>query len=236
MANELNCRVVLPGESISKFISELVSDNSKTVLGPGLQRHSDDVVVTKCGILKYKKPNLIWVDSHEKRYIPVRGEYVIGIITTKGSEVVRVDIGAGDSAVLSLLSFEGATKRNKPNLQVGDLVYARVLIASKDMEPELVCMNSHGKSGELGVLPSDGFLFTVPLNLVRKILSPSCPLLKTLGEKIPYEVTVGANGRVWINANTIQNTLLVYNAISFAEYMTPEEVNVMCSEILYGHQ
>ncbi len=42
-------------------------------------------------------------------------------------------------AVLPVLAFDGATKRNKPTLAVGALVFARVVAADRDLEPELTC-------------------------------------------------------------------------------------------------
>ena len=39
----------------------------------------------------------------------------------------------------------GATRRNRPNLQTGDLVYCRVLTASRDLEPTLSCVDASGK-------------------------------------------------------------------------------------------
>ncbi len=36
-------------------------------------------------------------------------------------------------------------RRNRPNLNIGDLVYARVAVASRDMEPELACTDAAGK-------------------------------------------------------------------------------------------
>ena len=38
-------------------------------------------------------------------------------------------------------------RRNRPNLAIGDLVYARVAVASRDMEPELACTDDGGKVG-----------------------------------------------------------------------------------------
>jgi len=43
---------------------------------------------------------------------------VIGVIIQKIGEGFRVDIGSAHSASLDGLAFEGATKRNKPNLKV----------------------------------------------------------------------------------------------------------------------
>lgn len=53
--------------------------------------------------------------------------------------------------------------------QVGDIVYARLLVANKDMEPELVCIDGGGRSSGMGVIGRDGgFLHTCSLNLIRK--------------------------------------------------------------------
>lgn len=45
------------------------------------------------------------------------GERVIGVVLKTG-RMHRVDIGGSQPAALSELAFEGATKRNKPAVQV----------------------------------------------------------------------------------------------------------------------
>lgn len=72
-----------------------------------------------------------WVNSHLKRYVANRGENVIGVITAKAGDIFRVDIGTSQQATLSYMAFEGATKRNRPNVHVGDIVYAKVIFLSK---------------------------------------------------------------------------------------------------------
>ena len=69
------------------------------------------------------------------------------MVVGKGGDTFRVDIGSADNASLSFMAFEGATKKNRPNINVGDVVYAKLLVASRDMEPELVCVDSYGKKG-----------------------------------------------------------------------------------------
>ena len=53
------------------------------------------------------------------RYIPAVEESVIGVVTEKYGENFAVDIGGPFTASLPVLAFEGATRRNRPNLQVG---------------------------------------------------------------------------------------------------------------------
>lgn len=51
------------------------------------------------------------------QYVAVRGENVLGVVTNKAGDVFRVDIGTSEQASLSYLAFEGATKRNRPDVK-----------------------------------------------------------------------------------------------------------------------
>lgn len=99
------------------------------------------------------------------------------------------------------------------------------------MEAELVCVNSQGEGVGLGVLAAGGFLFTIPLHHVRKILSPKCTLLKQLGKVVAFEIAVGMNGRIWVKAKTIRQTLAAAKAISLSEHMSIDEISVMCRKL-----
>ncbi|KAI6656969.1 Exosome complex component rrp40 [Oopsacas minuta] len=104
---------VLPGDIVGKCDRDTVLS-----LGPGLQQREDgDVVAIKPGLLKHDRSKY-WIDTPEKRYVPMLGDMVIGIITGKMGESFKVDIGAYLPAQLSFYAFEGATKKNKPDLKV----------------------------------------------------------------------------------------------------------------------
>ena len=221
--------VVVPGDVI-QVPNE--NDKEKFILGPGLQRHMDQILVTTSGVLRKKASNVYWVDSHRKRYIPVKGETVIGVVVYKSGDFFKVDIGSSEQASLSYLAFEGATKKNRPDVKIGDVFFAKLLQAGKEMEPELVCVDLFGKRGKLGVLQEDGFVFTCSLNLIRKILNPQCTLLKLLGSKIPYDVALGMNGKIWLKTNSIKETIVIRNAILAAEHLTNEEIIPMCNDVI----
>lgn len=222
--------VVVPGDVVFNITPDI---NSKIIVGPGLRVSSNKIIVTKCGILHKKEPNTYWVDSRQKKYVPARGETVVGVVTNKSGDILKVDIGSSEQAQLSYLAFEGATKKIRPIINVGDLIYATLLVANRDLEPELVCVDSHGKKGRLGVLSSDGFMFTCSLNLVRKILNPKCPLIETFKRilDIPFEIAAGMNGNVWVRAKSVQETIAVANTILAAEYKTDGEIKDLCENI-----
>ncbi|KFZ58931.1 Exosome complex component RRP40, partial [Podiceps cristatus] len=157
------------------------------------------------------------------QYVPVKGDHVIGIVTAKAGDVFKLDVGGSEQASLSYLAFEGATKRNRPNVQVGDLIYGQFLVANKDMEPEMVCIDSSGRSSGMGIIGEDGFLFKVSLGLIRKLLAPKCEIIQELSQLYPFELVLGMNGRIWVKAKTVQQTLIIVNILEACEYMTAEQ-------------
>ncbi|KFP03424.1 Exosome complex component RRP40, partial [Calypte anna] len=157
------------------------------------------------------------------QYVPVKGDHVIGIVTAKTGDVFKLDVGGSEQASVSYLAFEGATKRNRPNVQVGDLIYGQFLVANKDMEPEMVCIDGSGRSNGMGIIGQDGFLFKVSLGLIRKLLAPKCEIIQELSQLYPFELVLGMNGRIWVKAKTIQQTLILVNILEACEYMTAEQ-------------
>ncbi|KAM9375498.1 exosome complex component RRP40 [Pholidichthys leucotaenia] len=220
--------VLLPGDEFSFGSEETISLTEQTrpekvVCGPGLRRSGDRLLVCKSGVLRHKEPNVFWMDSQQRRYVPVKGETVIGIVTAKVMDIFKIDFGGSEQASLSYLAFEGATKRNRPNVQVGDLVFAQFLIANKDMEPELVCIDSSGRANGMGVFGAGGLLFRVSLGLVRRLLSPQSEIRFDLEKMFPCELVVGMNGRVWVKSSTIQQTLIIANLLQSCDTMTAEQ-------------
>ena len=59
-------------------------------------------------------------------YIPEKNHFVVGIIKNRAGDNYIVDINGPVDATLGNLEFDGASKRNRPNLNTGDLVFARV--------------------------------------------------------------------------------------------------------------
>uniref|UniRef100_A0A8B9W5T1 Exosome complex component RRP40 n=1 Tax=Bos mutus grunniens TaxID=30521 RepID=A0A8B9W5T1_BOSMU len=190
----------------------------RVVCGPGLRRCGDRLLVTNGS-----GGGVYWVDSQQKRYVPVKGDHVIGIVTAKSGDIFKVDVGGSEPASLSYLAFEGATKRNRPNVQVGDLIYGQFVVANKDMEPEMVCIDSCGRANGMGVIGQDGLLFKVTLGLIRKLLAPDCEILQEVGKLYPLEIVFGMNGRIWVKAKTIQQTLILANILEACEHMTADQ-------------
>ncbi|CAG9763233.1 unnamed protein product [Ceutorhynchus assimilis] len=221
---------LLPGE----IVDNLKSKDRHTIIGPGLRRNEENpnksLIVTQAGWLRFRSPNTYWIDSRRNRYIPKKGDLVIGIVTKKSGDIVRVDIGSAETASLSVFSFEGATKKMRPDLNIGDIVYAKLLTAHKDMEPELVCIDQYFRAGRLGILSNDGFLVCLNLNLAETLLNAENPLLRTLGKKFPYEIVIGVNGRAWIKANQAKDVLTICKTFEVAKNESEKSIIEACRQ------
>jgi exosome complex component RRP40 len=145
---------------------KLIEPQQSEVVGPGIGYSGDTLVCVKAGLLRNDNKK-VWVESNQKRYTPGANDPIIGIITNKNSESYRVDIGSSQLANLNQLAFEGANRRNKPALEVGDTIFCRVSIANLEMEPEIECMNEAGRADGFGELKG-GFLVKVSLAFSRR--------------------------------------------------------------------
>ncbi|TDH67854.1 uncharacterized protein CCR75_007442 [Bremia lactucae] len=229
--------VVLPGDDVT---DTLTNTNRRVKLGSGLKQVTNErIVCTTAGVLRYRPANRYWVDFYHKRYVVSIDDSVIGIVTDRNAEFYRVNIGAAASVTLDTLAFDGATKRNRPSLRLGSLVYARVSKTNPTVDPEITCeappsltkkdwMTGLAIYGEL----NDGCVFKTSINLAKSLLKEDCSVLASLGKKLSFEVAVGVNGVVWVNANSTKNITIISNAIMNSETMPTNAIDAMVSRLV----
>ncbi|KHJ96773.1 hypothetical protein OESDEN_03258 [Oesophagostomum dentatum] len=150
-------KVCLPGEEINPHISK----NEIKIVGYGIERDptSDRFIAKQAGIFR-QQDDKCWINVHSKRYVVEKGDRVIGIVTGCIGDFFKLDIGTAENATISFLSFEGATKRNRPELKIGDVVYAQVVDEFAHTDIELTCVDALSRARGLGAL-TGGFLFKV---------------------------------------------------------------------------
>lgn len=159
-------------------------------------------------------------------------EHVLGIVTDRAGEHYYLDINTQVRAQLPKLAFDGASKRNKPNLQLGALVYCRLVQAHKDLEPEVTCQSLGKKKdwvtrdGVFGDLKG-GYMFECSLAQCRALFDGTSAVLSYLGEKLKYEIAVGMNGRVWCKTHYPEHTILISNAILGSEFLSDAQAKEM---------
>ena len=152
---------------------------------------------------------------------------MVGQITNRGADSYTVSLFGAHAATLPALAFEGATKRHKPNLNIGALVYARIVSADRFTEPELTCINPlTAKSDGFGHLKTTdhrgekvahAMLFHISLGLARSLLRPAHPLLGLVAQHFPFEAAIGQNGAVWVRANEPSHLIAVGRVLQAAD-------------------
>jgi exosome complex component RRP40 len=123
-------------------------------------------------------------------------------------------------ATLPQLAFEAATKKTRPQLTPGTLVYARIALADRYMDPELECVSAAtGKADGLGPLVG-GMLFDISLAMSRRLMMSrpaeqgAVVLLDELGALgVAFEIAVGRNGKLWVNSKTVKATIAIGKAV-----------------------
>ena len=200
---------VLPGDTIalSSLPSPLDSASSIT-LGPGLHYDKDTSAFTShsCGHIREPSSLTYYVDGHRPAASSLSsGDHVLGIVVRRQLESLLVDIGYNELASLSLYDFEGSTKRTKPNVDRGDVIYGQLKIDG-ECQPQITCINEDGKADGMGVLHENGYIFDIPIEIANNLIDHD-NLLKELGNDIPFEIAIGANGRVWVKAATTRTMI-----------------------------
>ncbi|KAL6713642.1 exosome non-catalytic core subunit rrp40 [Lecanora helva] len=215
--------IVLPGDTISSDVLPTSSSSSQSLrLGPGLRLVPPSTITSAvAGSLRVdQKKNAIWVENNGGRYIPQPNDLIIATVHHSSTDVYHCSITPHTQfAQLPQLAFEGATKKTRPQLNSGSLIYARVLSASKHLDPEIVCYNpSTGKSEGMGELKG-GMVFDVSLGMARRLLlakqreDGGIAVLEEIAEKLAFEIAVGRNGKVWVKSAGVKETLLVGKAM-----------------------
>lgn len=214
--------IIIPGDSVQVANS--------VALGPGVVcTRNRSVIPVTAGILEENSKS-IHLESNGRRYVPSTNDYVIGTVTGSFGDAFRVSLSDFTFPVsLSAMAFPNASKKNRPNLKVGSLVYARVSSAIPEIDVEIECLDpTTGKDGGFGLLEG-GYVFDVSLAYARTLLfNPNYPLLNQLVKKCQFEIAIGLNGKIWIKTDDLKHTLAAANAIKQCQLVPSSE----CSKVI----
>lgn len=213
-AHPLSVQVVTPGDTIAALPSTgalrvgpgLVPDPWAAVVQPPGEPSTSSasasawLVTTRPGILRRTRAGKLWVEGRARRYSLAAGDAVVGRVTDRHGEGWAVDVGAPFPAALPALAFEGATRRNRPDLKPGDLVYARVVSAGRPGEEgELACTDAAGRAAGFGPLRGGTLVRTTTSHARRLLSADGDAVLGALAAAgLAFEAAVGLNGRVWV--------------------------------------
>jgi exosome complex component RRP40 len=270
--------IVLPGDDVTSHITKIQNKSSSSKkknkkpikIGTGLElitlpSSTPQIKCTLAGRLQYNSSsNTIYILTNTKRYIPQTHDRIIGIIESRMGDYYRVSIPGctmGSNIICNTISFEGATKRNRPYLGNGDLIYARVVhVFDFTNEVEISCIVNRGRDdvqkvsgdannnlnddggasrkdwmtdeGTYGHL-KNGTCLQISIGLAQELLHPNNVVLHSLGTSgMKFEICIGVNGYVWVHSERPEYTILILNAIQNSEVMTENQVRAMVKALV----
>ncbi len=67
-------------------------------------------------------------------------------------------------------------------------------------------------------------------------MKPSNLVLNELGKALKFEITIGANGLLWVNSSKFVETTAILNAITASDALDEEETKTMVAAVLKNVQ
>ena len=126
--------VVLPGDSAEMLDAadgpirlgnglRVVAGGSDGGGGGGGGGGPVQIIPTKAGVLhreadERQQGERYFVQNQQKRYIPTVDDSVLGVVIDKHGDTYKLNLGSAAPATLSAIAFEGASRRNRPHLEV----------------------------------------------------------------------------------------------------------------------
>jgi exosome complex RNA-binding protein Rrp4 len=228
-------------KKILLFPGEEYEFNEKLIHYGAFGYSSGNLISKKCGILLCDKNGKVVENTSEevfrslgKYYSPKEEDVVLGIIVQKSSEFVKVDISTYSHAILNTKDFEGATKKLKPIINLGDIIFARVSKVNKFDAPVLSCLSEHGNkswaSGEsfFGIL-NGGNVYDFPKIYSWDFYKDNYALSR-LYDVANFEIVFGMNGKMWIKSDTAENVSNIYEILLSSIKLDKDEIEKLIHE------
>uniref|UniRef100_A0AC35G232 K Homology domain-containing protein n=1 Tax=Panagrolaimus sp. PS1159 TaxID=55785 RepID=A0AC35G232_9BILA len=220
---------VLPGEKL--IPKNTIKPNELYKLcSRGIVMNNEEPHASLAGFF-HEKNEKLWINTYAQKYFPQTGDKVVGVVVQKVGDFWKVDIGGIEKAEIDFTSFENATKRNRPDVRIGDLLYGNIKVINKYIPPIMSCVNELGKAKGQGMLPRSGTIISLSCSYTRRLLQSSCKILHLIGKSFVIETTIGVNGRIWLNGAS-DEIKLVRSIIQRCERVIEEDIERVFSEMI----
>ncbi|MDR3292312.1 MAG: exosome complex protein Rrp4 [Methanobrevibacter sp.] len=186
MINVEDKDLVVPGEMLAE---------EGYYSGRGTFKDGDSILSSLTGLvsLRNKKISVIPLNS---KYLPKRGDVIIGKITDIRFSIWEVDINSPYSGILPASEVFGREKRDlKKVFDLGDVLFLRVVHVD---EVNKVKLGLKGRG--LGKF-REGILANITPNKVPRLIGKEGSMINTIKQATNCKILVGQNGLVWINGD-----------------------------------
>src|SRR3989344_2494133 len=193
--------IVIPGEELAKGMDYLPNG--------GAFRDNDVIVSSQLGLVSINN-RLIKVIPLTGKYIPRINDVVIGKIVDMSFNGWYVDIGCAYEASLMIRDASEFIDKGADLTQFydfNDLIIAKVVKITRFSDINL-SMKGPGLKKIKG-----GKIIDVTSSKVPRVIGREGSMVNLLKEKTNCKITVGQNGRIWIQGDNSDDELLATEAI-----------------------
>lgn len=194
--------IVVPSETLAKGMD--------FIPGSGAFREGENIIASQVGLL-YLSGRIVKVVPLSGKYIPKKGDLVIGKIVDITFGGWRVDIGWAFEANLSLRDASADFIEKKADLtqyyELGDIIAAQITHVSGSKIIDL-SMKGPGLRKLKG-----GRIIEIESSKVPRIIGKQGSMISLIKEKTDCRLTVGQNGKVWISGSDSKKEMLVVDVI-----------------------
>ncbi len=199
---ESSREVVVPGELLG---------GPGTKAGPGTFTDAGKVYAAQLGI-KSVRANSVSVVPLGGRYVPVRGDLVIGTIVDIGPSNWLVDINAPHPSPLHVTEVPWRVEfgETRKFMNVGDVVLLEIA-GVDEVQRIQVSMKDRGLRKLTG-----GLVIEISPSKVPRVVGKNGSMIQMLKNMTGCRIYVGQNGRIWIDGD-LQDVVRAAEAINIIE-------------------
>ena len=201
MEKENGRKIVIPGE--------IILSGNDYLPGEGTEKVGNDVVAFRYGLAE-ETNRLVKVIPLSGVYHPRRGNVVIGKINNITFNGWLMDIGSPDNAFLSVAEYPKFVHKSELDMvmNIGDMAVAKI----KEVNRKAVDLTMRLKG--LGRI-DEGIIIQVNPNKVPRIIGKEGSMINLIKEETGCNITVGQNGFIWMQGDSIEKELFAKKAIMF---------------------
>ena len=209
--------IVIPGQVLTDDTQNFLPGRG-TVLNP----KKNEIISLTIGLKQINK-NYINVIPLRGFYTPRPGDKVLAVVVDKNPVKYKCDVGGKDEAELRSKNMVkkdrkrlkrfgrgGEPRREEEvveNLEIGDVLIAKVLSADRLNKPELTTIGKYlGK--KMG-----GIIISIDPPKVPRVIGRNGSMIKMLKKLTNCNIFVTQNGRIWIKGDKFENERLLIDAI-----------------------
>lgn len=194
-------KIVIPGEIIVKGEDYLP--------GEGTEKQGNEIVAMMYGLTE-ESNKLVKIIPLSGVYQARRGNVVIGRVVRITFNGWFIDIDTSEDAFLSLTEVPRYVNKDglEEVMDMGDMVVAKIWnINKRGIDLSI-------KSRGLGKI-DEGIIVKINSSKVPRVIGKEGSMINLIKNKTNCNITVGQNGWIWIQGDTIENELHAKKAILF---------------------